>query len=635
MNHSPRRVRLRSTAFRVLLIAGVLAVAVPALPAAAQDFAGLSRQLRSPDWRVRYGAVIDLDRPPVSSLPDSIRVQLIRLLESEALDPDRGPPPGQGEAYGEYVSDLSVLVVKLQDPRAIRALALLGIQVSRDAEEFLAAQGTAALPALNESWKRGEFSRNPVMDTWGLLIARAPGNGLTADDVSGILRRMLAGADSARIGFSGAAADTAGLVSAVPIMERFLQDDPSDELQRRWIAHLDTLRDSMSPVQLLARLRLWTEGICQEAADARYEACVSMRSPLLAAGKRFAFGLPDAALKSLAAVAEQVKAAREQNVFSVDEGLLISRNIRYIADRMRDAPSTPGPAAPLDTLQYDARHRLYTLTYLDDGGVTRQMVIVPPNHIEPAMRVQIEDSAGGFRYTYALANHVGPLSEQPIFMWDFICPGPEGGVAVESPEGWNGRRDYAGNLDNFVCEFLAPGSLDVPPGDSASGFVISSSYLPKIGSARIWGLNPDPPLFEDAVEVDPEVAELRAKATGNLGGWFELPIVLPGRAPAELSDPAQGLQALMADLGEACQLEWIDQTATCPGLRAKLDASAAALARGDSAAANEQLRGFLRDIEAQHGGEPGQHVNDDAYWLLRTNVEFVRSKTAAHGGTLR
>jgi hypothetical protein len=156
------------------------------------------------------------------------------------------------------------------------------------------------------------------------------------------------------------------------------------------------------------------------------------------------------------------------------------------------------PAAAQDQLQYDAQQRLYTLTYVDDQGVNRQVVIVPPNHIEPAMSVNMAGSPGGLRYAYTLA--------KPILMVDIPCPGSEGNVAVESPKSWSGEHRFHGGLQRFTCMFDAyTPEADVQPGDSTTGFVISSSFLPEIGTARIWGVPPEPPTLEGLVDVGPEL----------------------------------------------------------------------------------------------------------------------------------
>ncbi|HEX7118663.1 MAG TPA: hypothetical protein VF212_07750 [Longimicrobiales bacterium] len=74
----------------------------------------------------------------------------------------------------------------------------------------------------------------------------------------------------------------------------------------------------------------------------------------------------------------------------------------------------------------------------------------------------------------------------------------------------------------------------------------------------------------------------------------------------------------------ACtDLAWITNSGVCRSLQAKLDAAARALERGQPGAARGPLASFLQELDAQHGTGPGKHVSDNAYWLLKINVEYV------------
>jgi len=44
------------------------------------------------------------------------------------------------------------------------------------------------------------------------------------------------------------------------------------------------------------------------------------------------------------------------------------------------------------------------------------------------------------------------------------------------------------------------------------------------------------------------------------------------------------------------------------------------LTQADRIGARAELRRFLSELEAQHGAGP---VNDNAYWLLKVNAEFL------------
>src|SRR6266487_6074011 len=112
----------------------------------AQQPAEILRALDSPDWQARSSAIHVLNDLPVASLPAGFAEKVIALFEREAVDSAPGPKPEGGEGYGEYLIALMEGVVRLRDPRSLRGMALLGIQMSREAQEFVAEQGAAVLP---------------------------------------------------------------------------------------------------------------------------------------------------------------------------------------------------------------------------------------------------------------------------------------------------------------------------------------------------------------------------------------------------------------------------------------------------------------------------------------------------------
>jgi hypothetical protein len=84
------------------------------------------------------------------------------------------------------------------------------------------------------------------------------------------------------------------------------------------------------------------------------------------------------------------------------------------------------------------------------------------------------------------------------------------------------------------------------------------------------------------------------------------------------------LTVLGAQLEQACgALHWIADGALCGGLRSTLERVAADLKRDDRQSVKDVLRTWLDKLEAQHG--PGKPVNDNAYWLLKVNGEYLRA----------
>lgn len=298
------------------------------------------------------------------------------------------------------------------------------------------------------------------------------------------------------------------------------------------------------------------------------------------------------------------------------------------------AYSTLGAASlsgQVDHLEYDEEQRLFTLTYLDDSGVTRSVTIVPPNHIEPEITLELvvpsQGHPGAFEYTYALRNETGPLSEQPIVSVDFSCPPSDKVQELSSPANWSKRHLFHQPSQQHQCRFTAHSAGLFHPGEGAEGFGVTSTRLPRIVTGRASGVAPEFPALPGILwEHDPELSHLIGQADGSDGGWYELSLVAPGRSPSDFEDPVAGVQSLLEDLARACQLLWIPDSALCELLGSLLEETRTLLGTGLSAAARAEFQTFLDTLEAHHGAGTDKLVDDNAYWLLRTNAEHVLSR---------
>ncbi|MGB7211166.1 MAG: hypothetical protein WBC97_00915 [Gemmatimonadales bacterium] len=93
-----------------------------------------------------------------------------------------------------------------------------------------------------------------------------------------------------------------------------------------------------------------------------------------------------------------------------------------------------------------------------------------------------------------------------------------------------------------------------------------------------------------------------------------------GVVPAPSSSSSTDLIALLqAASSNACTMAWISNAGICTSLSQKLTAASASLTRGDTTAAKTQLGALQHELDAQRG----KHVTDNAYWLLKTNAEYV------------
>jgi len=79
-------------------------------------------------------------------------------------------------------------------------------------------------------------------------------------------------------------------------------------------------------------------------------------------------------------------------------------------------------------------------------------------------------------------------------------------------------------------------------------------------------------------------------------------------------------------------LLWITSASACGSLRARLQQASQGVTQGDNGGARAQLESLLTELGAQHG--PGLPVNDNAYWLLKVNAEFILSRIPPSVSTL-
>ncbi len=159
------------------------------------------------------------------------------------------------------------------------------------------------------------------------------------------------------------------------------------------------------------------------------------------------------------------------------------------------------------------------------------------------------------------------------------------------------------------------GQPEVQPGKSQGGFSFIARGLPDIVPYRVQGYSP-PPTYDD---TKPWVFKKAPSIWTNSVRGFTVGIApLPGNLHA-----AQLAQRL-TDLGsESCELGWIRQQGVCTSLRAKFDSARQAVEGNNTDVAIGELRDALAELEAQHGSEPGKHVSDSGYWLLRINAEYL------------
>jgi len=285
--------------------------------------AELLRALDSPDWQVRSSAIGDLNELAAEDLPPGYAEKAIALFEREAVDSAPGPKPEGGEGYGEYLIALMRGVVRLRDPRSLRGMALLGVQMSRKAQEFVAEQGAPALPFLDEGW-RDENARMAVAETWGYMLTTYSARLSPADRLQ-VIRRVLGAHTIDTQAFTNVAED-AKLVMAIPLIERVATADEIDIVRddaRRAGTHLKAVRESMAPAVLMGQLSEALDALCLAARPERAAACTSLSSTLR-----------QNSADSLVAFARRVDSGFLRREWSDDERRVLAGGARYLATRL-------------------------------------------------------------------------------------------------------------------------------------------------------------------------------------------------------------------------------------------------------------------------------------------------------------
>ena len=186
-------------------------------------------------------------------------------------------------------------------------------------------------------------------------------------------------------------------------------------------------------------------------------------------------------------------------------------------------------------------------------------------------------------------------------------------VGPISPTNWESVLTKQATLDWYGGRGGASGEYDnIPPGDSLGGFGLRSPYLP--GIRQSWAR----PTFLSCC-AKPRAATATSEAEYPDPSEFKI----SGRTVGPTVRPeAMTLGLVRADLAQVCgALRWIPDGAMCGPLQATLARAAAAAQRGDRSAATDALRAFVDALDAQHG--PGKPVNDNAYWLLKVNGEYL------------
>lgn len=278
-------------------------------------------------------------------------------------------------------------------------------------------------------------------------------------------------------------------------------------------------------------------------------------------------------------------------------------------------------AQELPRLEYDSARGVFTLWYwadLDDR--VRSQEIVPGNRVRSELELSVKRGPPR-QYLYRLTNRDVPGSSQELVLIEAPCPSPSGIDSVVPPRNWNARVFRYPDDPGYICKFSRR-SLDasLAPGESTRGFVLTSDRPPDLVTARALGQAPPHPDLVGVTELNPLVGQLRNVASGVYEGPgdYDFPAVMPAANPLP-TRAIEHVRDVRDDVGEVCDVRWIDESRICQSLEKKLVGAIDALERNDPAAARAELESFLSELDVRRG----KHVNENAYWLLYLHVRDI------------
>jgi hypothetical protein len=243
----------------------------------------LSRQ-RATDFRLRAEAVSRVEAIPAARLHPSIAANLISELDSVGAARLGAPPaapadaPAEQEAYPEYIISLARAVVRLKDPRSVRALTFGGLVTSREVQRFVAAQGREGLGALDTAFSVSDATAPAVVSTWGYSLAETPSR-LAFEDSVYVYARIVLSAQYYPVAFAYAARH-AKLFDLMPELDSIATRAQADSALAlasaarvagralaQWMDSAATAAD------WVARLRLRTGVLCMDESRLGADSC--------------------------------------------------------------------------------------------------------------------------------------------------------------------------------------------------------------------------------------------------------------------------------------------------------------------------------------------------------------------------
>jgi hypothetical protein len=186
-------------------------------------------------------------------------------------------------------------------------------------------------------------------------------------------------------------------------------------------------------------------------------------------------------------------------------------------------------------------------------------------------------------------------------------------VGFRSPSKW-----IAAASDDQTARWGAiAAESQIAPGKMQGNFILQTRGLPGVRTVTL-----QPEFIQTHVDEASEEDVVRLKSIEEQTKFNT--ITIGPDAPKSL-EPTLLIDRLSALTHQAVSLGWIfgpGSDGIANSLDAKLASAKDSVSRGNNTAAKKQLNALINDLDAQRG----KHVNDNAYFLLKTNAQFIISK---------
>ncbi|MEK7287396.1 MAG: hypothetical protein AAB091_02380 [Elusimicrobiota bacterium] len=186
-------------------------------------------------------------------------------------------------------------------------------------------------------------------------------------------------------------------------------------------------------------------------------------------------------------------------------------------------------------------------------------------------------------------------------------------IGLRSPTNWISGL----NVDRTAGWGAVAVEQEIAPGKMLDGFLIQSRGVP-----GIRGITLHPEFAQTPVD---EASESDVQRLDAIEKQIKFNTVTIGPDAPESLEPISLIDRLISLKHQSISLRWIfgpGSKGITNSLDAKLNAAKDSVSRGNNDAAKGQLGAFINEAEAQHG----KHLNDNAFFLLKVNAEFIVSK---------